>query len=261
MSRTLLNAITAGLALTSVAVVAPFAHSQGVDHSNIITNADVATLSTDLGQGPLALTRIFSHINGDGETAADFHTAVDGKGPTFSVEKITAYGNTTPLTAIVGGYNPTSWNSGGLVFTPFDAQRTAFIFNLTNSVVQRQHTTAQDGSQTGPGFYQTTSGSNRGPSFGLDIEVLNDLNTGSASNYSYGATTSGTNILGNPTGSSTTSGLVYSDIEVFTFTQAPATPEPGPLVLLASGILGVGLLSRRRNARSPCSQEHPGANA
>ena len=53
----------------------------------LLTEAEIAQLSTWLGNGPIRLERLYKKR--DGQTAADFHAAVDGKGRTFTVMEAT----------------------------------------------------------------------------------------------------------------------------------------------------------------------------
>jgi hypothetical protein len=135
--------------------------------STLLTTGYVTQLENWLGEGPLALTNIFTKgITGSNST--DWHNAVNNQGRTFSVFEIV---DNNQATLVIGGYNPQSWNSsGGYNFTPNDADRTAFIFNLTTGVVQRQCLSA------GPincgydfadyGRYQTYNYTAYGPTFG-----------------------------------------------------------------------------------------------
>ena len=50
---------------------------------SLLNGAQEAQLSAWLGEGPLALTAIYTKSAGD--TSHDFHLAADGKGRTFSV--------------------------------------------------------------------------------------------------------------------------------------------------------------------------------
>jgi len=162
--------------LLSLALTGP-ARAGIIGGSDLITNADLAKLEGWLGEGPLDITNIFDHTYRDGKDSSNFHAAADGKGRTFVVLRaITPTGS-----VIIGGYNPRSWNASlsSYVLTPDAADRTAFVFNLTNDLVQRQNADAT-------GEYQTYNQSNYGPTFGggHDIVVYTNLESGYEKNWS-----------------------------------------------------------------------------
>jgi hypothetical protein len=107
-----------------------------VGGSELLTPAYAQQLQDWLGEGPIALTNIFTKATGD--TSADFHAAADGQGRTFSVlEVLTVNGEVA--TQIIGGYNPQSWSSNaGWHLSPTNAERTAFLFNLSTTEKQDQ---------------------------------------------------------------------------------------------------------------------------
>jgi WD40 repeat protein len=126
--------------------------------------ADATQLETWLGQGPLTLTNIFDKA--PRLTGVDFHAAADGKGATFSVIEVVGMygGDLFDKPVLVGGYNPQSWNSfGDWGFTPLDADRTAFVFNLTQGLKFDQR---QDAATTNRGVYQTLNSVGYGPTIG-----------------------------------------------------------------------------------------------
>jgi hypothetical protein len=242
-------------------VSAPAAHADSVvSGGTLMTQAYANQLASWLGEGDLVLTNIFSHVAGDGQASSAFHTAADGQGRTIVLMQVNAgiyysydYNSHQNYIAdfpdqIIGGYNPQSWNnSGNWNITYYDPDRTAFIFNLSASVIQRQRLTS-DAWNWLYGSVQTNNAGNFGPVFGLsDLTVYGNLNTGSVSQYSY----SGpglhyplyeSNILGLP-------GQIYFSLggmEVYTIANAPsAVPTPaaagGGVVLLG----GMRLLRRR----------------
>jgi hypothetical protein len=115
-----------------------------VGDSDLISSSD--TIIQDwLGEGPITLTSIYSSNPGD--TAENFHAAVDGKGRTISLIKVAETGE------IIGGYNPASWSTAGWIMatSPYEA----FIFNLTNREVRYQ---SND--------YKTYDSIDFGPTFG-----------------------------------------------------------------------------------------------
>lgn len=207
---------------------------------SLLTSSQQAQLQTWLGEGPLALTNIYTKAAGD--TSLDFHKASDGKGRTFSIMEAT---NAAGQTWLVGGYNPQSWSStDGMHVTMDDSQRTAFLFNLTAGFMLPQLKQYFNGD--GIGKDQTYNRADFGPTFGYghDLYVPQDLtNGGSSFLYTY-------NYLGQPsTGVSLLDGstwqgnnVTFGAIQVFTIS---AVPEPATYGLLLAG-MGVLLAVRRR---------------
>jgi len=85
-----------------------------VGDDGLLTSGGASQLETWLTRssllsytGPLTFTNIFTKQGGS--TSENFHTAADRKGPTISVMQVTG----TFGTAIIGGFNPLSWNSLG----------------------------------------------------------------------------------------------------------------------------------------------------
>ncbi len=193
--------------------------------SDLLTGPDVTTLAGWLGEGSISLTKVFAAAQGDGKTAANFHTAVNGIGRTFTVIELPIQNGQTRK--VIGAYNPQSWSSIGNYNYTSDAQRTAFLFNLTTGALQRQRL----GDSVGQ--FQTYNGSNYGPTFGggHDIYVDNSLRSGYANTYSYGST--GQNITGY--GSSYNS-LTFARMEVFTIGAAPVGTAPVVTTNAASGV-------------------------
>ncbi|MEE9543466.1 MAG: PEP_CTERM-anchored TLD domain-containing protein [Thermodesulfobacteriota bacterium] len=206
--------------------------------SNLLSAPYATQLETWLGEGSIDLTNIFSHELGDGKTSADFHTSSDGMGRTFSViEVLATKGNEHQ---IIGGYNPQSWNQlSDYNYTPNDADRTAFLFNLTNTFVQLQKLGVFEG------LYQTYTSNSYGPSFGVghDLFVNSSLSMGYAYEYTYGTGINVSNIIG---GTFVWDGIDFGKIEVFTIGEAATVPEPSTYLLLGSGILGLAVWRRRR---------------
>ncbi len=216
--------------------------------SSLVNASDLNQLEGWLGEGSLTLTKIFSHTAGDGKTATDFHTAVDGKGRTFVViELLATQGNTHQ---IIGGYDPQSWSSSGSYnITSADAERTAFLFNLTSGDIQRQKLSTDPNGNDGK--YQTYDSTILGPTFGggYDLSVGFSLNVGRAENYTYGTTAFGDDITGSPY-SGGFHQLDLGTMEVFTIADA-VVPEPS--TLLTSGLaclMGLGYAWRCRRAKA-----------
>ena len=143
-----------------------------------------------IGPGRTTFRLIFTKTVGDGKTEADFHAAANGKGPTLSLMKISG-GTSNLRPQIVGGYNPQSWNAtGAYTITLADADRTAFLVNLTKPAWQLQNLIGQglDYPDQYSGQFQTLNW--HGPTFGGGYDLLSNdsLEDGSASNFSYGGT-------------------------------------------------------------------------
>lgn len=192
--------------------------------SSLLTETFLSQLESQLGEGPIALTNIFTKSTGS--TSIDFHNAADNKGRTFVVMHATEDNGNT---AVIGGYNPESWNSVAHTNT---SQQSSFLFNLSIS---------QFFLQRGP--YVTLNQSSYGPSFGggYDIFVDSSLNSGYSYLATYTNTSSGKSIID---GSSYNGPNVsYGAMEVFTISQVPV---PGAAWLFGSAILGLLGLKRRR---------------
>jgi hypothetical protein len=211
----------------------------------LLSDADKAQLSRWLGQGPIELDRIYKKRVG--QTAEDFHAAVDGKGRTFTVMQAT---NELGETFLVGGYNPQSWSSkGGFNVTTEQAERVGFIFNLTTHQLHKQ--TPRTYALDTVGSFQTFNDTKLGPVFGAghDLYVPFDLTNGGYSTmYSYI----------DPVRSNFNSSLLdgrdfvkpnitFGDIEVFTIS---AVPEPAAWMMLLPGLGLFGFMRRSSRAAS-----------
>ena len=202
----------------------------------LLSPGDANQIETWLGEGPIKLTNIYAKQNG--QTSIDFHNAVDGRGRTVSILKILdGVGS-----QLIGGYNPQSWALfDGYHFTPLDAQRTAFIFNLTVPVVQRQNLIGEGAVSSGE--YQTYNFFTNGPTFGAGNDLVVDfgLNTGGAHNYSYGGTSGVDNIL---TGMASDSAFEVGALEVYLVTPEPASA----IVWGVLSLVGIGVFWQQRRA-------------
>ncbi len=197
----------------------PANSAQIVGGSNLIDQAQADMIAGYLNEGDIALTNIFSKTYGDGKTSTQFHAAADGQGRTISVMRVSFRGNEY----LIGGYNPQSWSSSaGYRFTFPDADRTAFLFNLTSNFVQRQKLNG-DPSCGWCGQYQTYNLGSHGPTFGggHDLMQYSNLENGYALNWGYGTAYFSNNILniGISWGGSTNE-LLYLGLEVFTISEA-----------------------------------------
>ncbi|MBA5690075.1 PEP_CTERM-anchored TLD domain-containing protein [Rugamonas apoptosis] len=213
--------------------------------TSLLSTENEHQLAAWLGRGSIAFNNIYTKALGD--TALDFHRAVDGKGATFSVMEAS---NGSGQTWLIGGYNPQSWQStGGYNMTYDNAARTSFLFNLTRSEIHRQ--TPQSPIYDTVGAYQAYNGANMGPTFGIgrDLFVPYNLTTNGVSLlYSYIDPAVGnfyTSILDG--GPYTGPNVTFGAIQVFTIS---AVPEPASALMLVAG-LGLMAAVRRRQARAP----------
>ncbi|MCU1327886.1 MAG: hypothetical protein JWN34_3256 [Bryobacterales bacterium] len=170
----------------------------------------------------VTFTSIYSQNVGD--DSVTWHAAVDGNGATVTLIQ-TSLG-------LIGGYDPQSWSSlGDYNITP-PGDRTAFIFNLSTSLLLPQ--AFSDG-----GADQTYNYDRYGPTFGggHDIYVDWSLASGYAYAYSYG---NGGNVFGGSYDE-----FSISKIETFTVSPASPAPEPSTWILMVSSV-GALFLSRRK---------------
>jgi hypothetical protein len=205
---------------------------------------DDASLSYN---GSLTFTNIFDKAAG--ATPLGFHAAADGKGPTITLMEVRQQGTTNPY-QIIGGFNPLSWDSDSHYHSPAD--RTAFIFNLTNS-------DRRDQTLHSSGTLQTYNDSSYGPTFGggHDIEIRSglpfSLDVGHLFSQSFCTNIAvscvgGANILGQLHSTS----LEINQLEVFTISEAAvsAVPLPAALPLFVSGLGGLLFVARRRKQKA-----------
>ena len=246
MRRRSLTLVTA-LALLGVAARA---HAAPI----LLTSTSEAQLEDWLGQGDLTFTNVFEKQAGS--TFADFEAAVDGQGATFTLMEVLV----GDVWHVIGGYNPQSWLlTGDYTYTPLDADRTAFIYNLTTGVKQDQRLTTDPFIADDWGLYQTGAGN--GPHFGqTDIlfgkSTLGDFGVVTLEQYSYGSGApcghAGQDIVGittwencsgkRPAGKAVSVGAV----ETYMFSASPTSvPEPGSLSLLVLGMAAVAAGRRR----------------
>ncbi|SFL84063.1 PEP_CTERM-anchored TLD domain-containing protein [Rugamonas rubra] len=210
---------------------------------SLLSPAYQSQLASWLGSGPLSLTNIYTKAAGD--TALDFHHAVDGKGATFSVMEAS---NGKGQTWVIGGYNPRSWASSGEYNMTYDnAQRTSFLFNLTAGQIHRQ--TPKGYVYDTVGAYQAYNNINSGPTFGMgrDLYVPYDLQTGGVSLlYSYIDPNEGNFYASILDGSRYTQpDVTYGAIQVFSIA---VVPEPSAYLMLLLGLGGLAILRRGKAA-------------
>lgn len=211
--------------------------------STLLNDSSLAQLETWGGKGPVTLTNIFTKSKSS--TVATFHTAVDKKGPTFSL--FTASEDNGRTWKTMGGYKPVSFTTNaGHISSTNPADWTAFIFNLTDSKVWRQTS-----------LYQGFDSDIYGPHFGnSDLRIDASLSVGMSSGWSYGEGCFGPKgYSGKECQKSFVDGsmdngvnMLVGAIEIFTVASAPAAtvPEPGSLVLLSVGLLGLCAIQRRK---------------
>jgi hypothetical protein len=246
------------IALTTTALLALPARA------DLITPTGETFLEGWLGQGDLTFTKIYTKAAGD--TAADFHRAVDGQGATFMLMTVSGRAAGTPyqglmnvLSQLVGAYNPYSYRSDNInTPRPSDGERGAFLFDLTFEQIQRENLNAND--PLGMGKFGALSDASAGPVFGdntassagyHDLYVSGSLNTGYDVQTSFGAD-SGSRIPivdGIYFRSDAYHGFDIDELEVYTFVGPGGdvhVPETTPTVtLLALGTVGLTALRRR----------------
>ena len=148
------------------------------------------------------------------------------------------------------GYNPQSWDSNGLPhITASDADRTAFLFNLTElTKLDQQLNNDPNGAY---GSVQTFNSANIGPTFGGGNDILVDdkLNFIYNYNYSYGPDLVGAlGITGLSFSESLGLGAWNTRMEVFTIGPSSPVPIPGAVWLLGSGLAGLAAARRKKKA-------------
>jgi len=229
------------LAVTFTALLMVAGHARAATisgGSSLLTDGYANQLESWLGEGPITLTNIFTKASGN--VASDFHGAVDGKGRTFVVMSATEDGTS----AIIGGYNPQSWagSAGDYNYTYYNADRTAFLFNLSTAAIYRQTLTTVQGS------YQSYNSYSYGPTFGSghDLYVSPELSAGYSFLWSYGELgQKGRSIVD---GAEFNGSMAVGGIEVFTISVTPV-PEPEIYAMMAVGLGLLGWIGRRRRLR------------
>lgn len=207
--------------------------------ATLLSSAYEAQLENWLGTGDQSFTNIYTYDSGD--SASDFHSVADGMGATFTLLKVVM----NAVEYVVGGYNPQSWGSFyGYNNTSADADRTAFLFNLTDVVKRTQNLTTDSGGANG--HQQTANDPNYGPAFGggFDLSTGDDLNpsfgiSGYANAFSYGQ---GSNVFGN-----SYNYFTISELEVYTVTTTvpDASSNFGLFGLVLLGLVGVRFRMKR----------------
>lgn len=243
--KTIIAAGSLALALAGGVLPASAADTAGSVNANIIGGSTLLDagradqLGRWLGAGDINLSKVYTLKPGD--TSLDFHQAADGKGANFVLLEVHNKAGTSYL---VGGYDPQSWSStGGWHETPFDFQRTAFLFNMTDPAVYRQiPATYVLPSQ---GLRQTFNEAALGPVFGSgpDLYTNDALSGGISWQLSYGnPSDEGLSIADRSHGQN----FQLDAMEVFAVSPVP---EPLPAAMLLAGA-SVVILRTRRKART-----------
>jgi hypothetical protein len=238
--KTIVAASTIAFVLAGFSIEA-YAQTTGTD-SSLLDQQRRRQLERWLGKGEFTFNNAFTLQ--PGATSLDFHSAVDGKGPTFTLLQVT---NASGNSYLVGGYNPQSWSStDGWHVTERDFQRTAFLFNMTEPAVYRQVPSTYI--LPSQGSRQTYNQPDHGPTFGAgpDLFVNDRLDTAFSWQVTYGdPANQGRSIIDGTIGGE----LVRVDaMELYTL--API-PEPAQVGMLAAGLALVGLRMRRRRPLAP----------
>ncbi|WP_141468290.1 PEP_CTERM-anchored TLD domain-containing protein, partial [Pelagimonas varians] len=135
------------------------------DSSGILENGDVETLGNWLGSNYLSLENVFTKDAGD--TSVDWHTAVNGVGPTITIIELDN-GN------IIGGYTPISWSNTTGYSLEYNSG--AFLFNLSTDTQYEQ----------GSNPHVIYNSINHGPTFGGGHDLyVNSTLTGGYGNIGY----------------------------------------------------------------------------
>lgn len=220
-----------------------------VTPGSLISSGQADQLDSLLGLGTQDFTRIFSGIAGVA-TAAQFHAAADGAGPTFTVYNIDVDGGT----ALIGGYASGDW--GGT--TGLHADPDAFIFNLTTGELQDTQVRPDDSLSVHPEvFANFGSGHDIFVGFGI-LGTCNgnaapaDCN-GYSYSHSYDPSQGQITVAGDTGGADGSSGLAYNrwrvlSMDVYTVTSLTPVPLPAGLPLLIAALGLMGLSQRRRQA-------------
>jgi hypothetical protein len=209
----------------------------GVRGASLLDASREAQLERWLGAGDLNLDNVYTRRPGD--TSADFHAQADGKGASFTLLQVTNSGGARFL---VGGYNPQSWASDdGWHETPYDWQRTAFLFNMTTPAVYRQVLSGYV--LPSQGLRQTFNDAGFGPVFGSgpDLFVDDALQHALSWQLSYGnPANEGRSII-----DASLRGQIVALDAMEVYAIAPV-PEPAEAAMLAAGIAVLGAVLRRR---------------
>ena len=244
--KTIIAAGSLALALAGGVLPASAADTTGTVNANIVGGSTLLDagradqLGRWLGAGDINLSKVYTLKPGD--TSLDFHQAADGRGANFVLLEVHNKAGTSYL---VGGYDPQSWSStDGWHETPFDYQRTAFLFNMTVPAVYHQLSATY--LLPSQGLRQTFNDGGLGPVFGSgpDLYTNDALSGGISWQLSYGDPgDEGLSIADRSRGQN----FQLDAMEVFAVSPVPE-PLPAAMLLAGAGVLAWGARARGRAA-------------
>ena len=231
--KTILAAAAIGLTCCTAAMADPAASGP-----SLLDPSRELQLERWLGAGDMQFVPLFTGT--PGATSLDFHSALDGKGPSFTLLQVS---NVAGASYLVGGYNPQSWSSSdGWHVTVPDSERTAFLFNMTVPAVYRQVPSTYI--LPSQGSRQTYNAADHGPTFGAgpDLLVNDQLNMALSWQLTYGnPADEGKSIFDRSVGGQ----LFHIDaLQTFAVSPIPEAPAAG---MLAAGLGIITLFARRRS--------------
>ncbi len=243
-----------GTILAATAGLAGPVGATTVTPGSLISLQNAQQLEAWLGIGAQDFTRIWTGVAGVAK-AADFHAAVDGKGPTFSVFQIRL---ADASTALIGGYTTLDWTAGAN--DTYHADAAAFLFNLTTLERQTRQVHPDYAILHGPDSFATFGA---GPDIFVGSGTLGTCETavtvecdGRSYSYSYDTSQGQITVAADSGAAAGDSGIPYSawsilSADTYTFAPMAVVPLPGGLPLLAGGMAALALMGRR--ARGLCS--------
>lgn len=223
------------------------ANAGSIIGGSLLDQAGADQLENWLGIGDQDFTNVWTG-SARVSTATDFHSSVDGAGPTFSIFGITLSDGTK---ARIGGYTSLDW--GGPSGYQYDS--TAFIFNLDTLEVQFDQNHPQYAIYRNANYFSTFGGGHDIFAGYGSLGTCNGYNSHTCDGYSYSHSydpAQGQISVANDSGYySGDSGLAYwhwsvDSLEVYTLSDATSVPEPGTIALLGLGLAGMGVRRRMR---------------